>query len=81
MAGINRLWQAALIETAMGRYKGIIGPCLGARSFAAQQTEAAIGVAILTDCSPADARNPFAVMHRSRQRNKRYIKDRIPHKR
>ena len=47
-------WQAstgygkrALIETAMGRYKGIIGPRLRARSFRAQQTEAAIGVAIL----------------------------------
>ncbi len=47
-------WQAstgygkrALVETAMGRYKGIIGPGLRARSFLAQQTEAAIGVAIL----------------------------------
>ena len=47
-------WQAstgygkrALIETAMGRYKGIIGPRLRARSFLAQQTEAAVGVAIL----------------------------------
>ena len=47
-------WQAstgygkrALVETAMGRYKGIIGPRLRARSFLAQQTEAAIGVTIL----------------------------------
>jgi len=47
-------WQAstgygkrALAETAMGRYKGIIGPRLRAQSFVAQQTEAAIGVAIL----------------------------------
>ncbi|WP_420408073.1 IS5 family transposase [Hoeflea sp.] len=47
-------WQAstgygkrALAETAMGKYKGIIGPRLRARSFPAQQTEAAIGVAIL----------------------------------
>jgi hypothetical protein len=47
-------WQAstgygkrALVETAMGRYKGVIGPRLRARSFLAQQTEAAIGVAIL----------------------------------
>jgi transposase len=39
--------KRALIETAMGRYKGIIGPRLRARSFLAQQTEAAIGVAIL----------------------------------
>lgn len=48
------IWQAstgygkrALIEAAMGRYKGIISPRLRARSFLAQQTEAAIGVAIL----------------------------------
>lgn len=53
--GDGRLrWQAstgygkrALVETAMGRYKGIIGPRLRARSFPAQQTEVAIGVAIL----------------------------------
>jgi hypothetical protein len=47
-------WQAstgygkrALVETAMGLYKGVIGPRLRARSFRAQQTDAAIGVAIL----------------------------------
>ncbi len=39
--------KRALAETAMGRYKGVIGPRLRARSFLAQQTEAAIGVAIL----------------------------------
>jgi transposase len=39
--------KRALVETAMGRYKGVIGPRLRARSFRAQQTEAAIGVAIL----------------------------------
>ncbi len=39
--------KRALIETAIGRYKGVIGPRLHARSFRAQQTEAAIGVAIL----------------------------------
>jgi hypothetical protein len=39
--------KRALVETAMGRYKGVIGPRLRARSFLAQQTEAAIGVAIL----------------------------------
>jgi hypothetical protein len=39
--------KRALVETAMGRYKGVIGPRLRARSFPAQQTEAAIGVAIL----------------------------------
>ena len=31
----------------MGRYKSLIGPRLRARGFAAQQTEAAIGVAAL----------------------------------
>ena len=47
-------WQActgygkrALVETAMGRYKGVIGRRLRARSIRAQQTEVAIGVAIL----------------------------------
>jgi len=47
-------WQRAtgygrrsLAETTMGRYKRIIGPQFRARSFAGQQTEAAIGVAVL----------------------------------
>jgi transposase len=47
-------WQTAtdygrrsLVETTMGRYKALIGPRLRARGFAAQQTEAAIGVAVL----------------------------------
>ena len=39
--------QRALVETTMGRYKSLIGPRLRARGFAAQQTEAAIGVAVL----------------------------------
>lgn len=39
--------QRALVETTMGRYKSIIGPRLRARGFEAQQTEAAIGVAVL----------------------------------
>lgn len=39
--------KRALVETAMGRYKRVIGPRLHARSFRAQQTEAAIGVTIL----------------------------------
>ena len=39
--------QRALVETAMGRYKAIIGPCLRARSFSGQKVEAAVGVAIL----------------------------------
>jgi hypothetical protein len=39
--------QRSLIETTMGRYKTLIGPRLRARGFAGQQTEAAIGVAVL----------------------------------
>jgi hypothetical protein len=39
--------RRALVETTMGRYKAIIGPCLRARSFAGQQAEAAIGTAVL----------------------------------
>jgi hypothetical protein len=39
--------QRALVETAMGRYKAIIGPRLRARSFSGQQAEAAVAVAIL----------------------------------
>jgi transposase len=39
--------QRALVETAMGRYKAIIGPCLRARSFSGQKAEAAVGVAVL----------------------------------
>jgi hypothetical protein len=39
--------QRALVETTMGRYEALIGPRLRARGFAAQQTEAAIGVAAL----------------------------------
>ncbi len=38
--------QRALIETTMGGYKSLIGPRLRARGFGAQQTEAAIGVAV-----------------------------------
>lgn len=47
-------WQPAtgyglrvLVETTMGRYKWLIGPRLRARKFEAQQTDAAIGVAVL----------------------------------
>jgi hypothetical protein len=63
--------KRALVETAMSRYKGVIGPRLRARSFLAQHTEAAIGVALLTECSPADARNPFVAKPRREQPNKR----------
>jgi hypothetical protein len=47
-------WQASndygkrsLVETAIGRYKSIIGKRLRARSFPVQQTEVAIGCAVL----------------------------------
>jgi len=39
--------QRSLVETTMGRYQALIGPRLRARGFAAQQTEAAVGVAVL----------------------------------
>lgn len=39
--------KRALIETAVGRYKGLNGSRLRARSFAAQQTEVAIGCIVL----------------------------------
>jgi hypothetical protein len=39
--------QRSLVETTMGRYKTLIGPRLHARGFVAQQTEAAVGVAVL----------------------------------
>ena len=39
--------QRSLVETTMGRYKALIGPRLRTRGFAAQQTEAAVGVAVL----------------------------------
>ena len=39
--------RRSLVETTMGRYKVLIGPRLRARGFPAQQTEAAISVAVL----------------------------------
>ena len=39
--------QRSLVKTTMGYYKALIGPRLRARGFAGQQTEAAIGVAVL----------------------------------
>jgi hypothetical protein len=39
--------QRSLVEMTMGRYKTLIGPRLRARGFAAQQTEASIGMAVL----------------------------------
>jgi hypothetical protein len=52
--------QQSLLKTTMGRYKALIGPRLRARGFAAQQTEAAIGVAglnrMLAACRPDSVR-------------------------
>jgi hypothetical protein len=39
--------KCALVETAMGRYKAIIGPRLRARSFSGQKADANVGVAVL----------------------------------
>ena len=39
--------QRALVETAMGRYKAIVGPCLRARSFSGQNVEVRVGVVVL----------------------------------
>jgi transposase len=47
--------QRALVETAMGRYKAIIGPRLRARSFSGQQAEAVVGVAVLNRMLDAGA--------------------------
>ena len=43
----NGYGKRSLVETAIGRYKSIIGPRLRARLLPAQQTEAAIGCAVL----------------------------------
>jgi hypothetical protein len=51
--------QRALVETAMGRYKAIIGPCLRARSFSGQKAEAAVRVAVLNRM--LDAGRPVSV--------------------
>jgi hypothetical protein len=57
--------QRALIETTMGRYKTLIGPRSRARGFAAQQTEGAIGVAVLNRMlaarRPRSVRRPHAI--------------------
>jgi hypothetical protein len=48
----------ALVGTAMGRYTALIGTRLRARSDAGQRAEAAVGAAVLTECSRPDARTP-----------------------
>jgi hypothetical protein len=52
--------RRSLIETTMGRYKALIGPRLRARGFNAQQTEAAIAVAVLNRMLRPDALIPSA---------------------
>jgi hypothetical protein len=54
--------QRSLVETTMGRYKTLIGSRLRARGFSAQQTEAAIGVAVLNRMLVAG--RPESVRHR-----------------
>jgi hypothetical protein len=50
----RRVWQKVmdygkrvLVETAMFRYKSLTGPCLRARKFAAQKTEARVACSVL----------------------------------
>jgi len=47
----------------MGRYKALIGPRLRARGFAAQQTEAAVGVAVLNQMLEAGGPDSIRRMH------------------
>jgi hypothetical protein len=51
--------RRALVETAMGRYKAIIGPRLRARSSSGQWAEAAIAVAVINRM--LDAGSPDSV--------------------
>jgi len=58
--------QRSLVETTMGRHKALIGPRLRARGFAAQRTEAAVGVAVLNrmlaaGCPASVRRQPVIV--------------------
>ena len=49
--------QRALVETTLGRYKPLIGPRLRSRGIEAQQTEAAIGAAVLNRMLAAGRQN------------------------
>ena len=55
--------QRSLVRTTMGRYKALIGPRLRARGFAAQQTEAAIGVAVLNRMFAAGRPDSVGCLH------------------
>jgi hypothetical protein len=82
IASLGRMgWQEvtgygrrALVETAMGRYKGIIGARLRARGEAAQRTEAIVGVAVLNRMldagRPNSVRRPAAAAQTHRLRHK-----------
>ena len=52
--------KRALVETAMGRYKSIVGTRLRAPDWRGQRTEAAIGVAVLTRMFATVGRTPSA---------------------
>jgi hypothetical protein len=56
--------RRALVETAMGRYKAIIGPRLRARSLSGQQAEAAVAVEVLNrmlDAGRPDSTRSFDI--------------------
>ena len=55
--------QRALVETAMGRYKAIIGPWLRARSLIGQRAEAAVGVAVLNRMLDAGSPDSIRCSH------------------
>ena len=55
--------QRALVETAMGRYKVIIGPRLRARSFSGQRAEATVGVAVLNRMIDAGSPDSIRCSH------------------
>lgn len=57
--------RRALAETAMGRYRAIIGPCLRARRWPGQRAEAAVAVAVLNRM--LDAGRPDSVRSRNRR--------------
>ena len=59
MAELTGYGKRALVETAMGRYKGLIGERLRSRSDAARCTEAVVGAAVLN--LMLDAARPNAV--------------------
>ena len=57
--------RRALVETAMGRYKAIIGRRLRARSLSGQRTETAVGVAVLNRMLHAGPPNSVRRPHRA----------------